>query len=467
MTPRAIRGRLFRKYVALFLAVVSIALLASGLLQIWFAYGEQTASLIRLQREQAVAAADKIGQFVREIESQIGWTTQLPWGAETAEQRRFDAQRLLRQVPAITEVALVDPSGREQLRVSRLSMDVIGSGKDFAADPRFTEALENKISFGPVYFRRDSEPYMAVAVAGNRRAAGVSVAEVNLKLIWDVISQIQVGERGTAYVVDGSGQLIAHHDINLVLRNTDLSGLAQVRAASGADPAGEPVRIAEDHQGRRVLTASAPIHPLDWRVFVELPLGEAYRPIYAAMTRSGAVLVGGLALAAVAGLLLARHMVVPIRILQQGAVRIGEGRLDQRIDIRTGDEIEELAAQFNQMSERLRRLYGNLERVSQLKRYFSPQLAELIVSSEENILQESHRREITVLFCDLRNFTAFSASAPPELVMQVLGDYYKCVGAQLRRFEATIGNFAGDGLMAFFNDPLPCSDHPAQAVRVA
>ena len=463
------KGRLFRKYALLFGAMVSAALLASGLVQIWFAYQEQTAFLIRLQHEQATAAAGKIGQFIGEIEDQIGWTTQLPWIAGTLEQRRFDAQRLLRQVPAITELTQLDGDGREQLRVSRLAMDVVGSGQDYSSDPRFTQAVAHRVWFGPVYFRQQSEPYMAIAVGGNRREAGVSVAEVNLKFIWDVVSRIRVGRRGTAYVVDGKGRLIAHPDIAQVLRNTDLSSLAQVRAASQADVAGDlqPVTTARDLQGHKVLAAYAPIPPLDWHMFVELPVNVAYQPIYAAVKRSAALLLAGLVLAIVAGLLLARRMVVPIRTLQQGARRIGDGDLNQRIAITTGDELEDLADQFNQMGERLQQLYGNLERLSQLKRYFSPQLAEMIVSSGNAILGESHRREITVIFCDLRNFTAFSSSSAPEVVMQVLAAYYKCLGAELRRSEATVGEFAGDGLMAFFNDPLPCPDHQVRGLRTA
>src|SRR6202008_2782946 len=147
------------------------------------------------------------------------------------EQRRFDALRLLRQVPAITEIAELDPSGHEQVRVSRLAMNVLGSGTDYSQDPKFTAAQAQKVYYGPVYFRRESEPYMTLALAGARRDAGVSVAEVNLKLIWDVVTQIKVGERGQAYVIDGTGRLIAHPDISLVLRNTDLSRLSQVQAA--------------------------------------------------------------------------------------------------------------------------------------------------------------------------------------------------------------------------------------------
>ena len=109
---RDISGPLFRKYVALFLAVVCVALVTNVAFQVWFSYAEHKTALIRIQREQAEAAATKIGQFIKEIESQLGWTTQLPWSPNTLEQRRFDALRLLRQVPAITELAQLDATGK-------------------------------------------------------------------------------------------------------------------------------------------------------------------------------------------------------------------------------------------------------------------------------------------------------------------------------------------------------------------
>src|SRR5215469_12704618 len=261
---RHTNGPLFRKYVALFLAVVFVVLLINGLLEIGFAYQQHKVSLIRIQREQAEAAAAKIAQFIKEIESQVGWTTQLPWSTGTIDQRKFDGSRVLRQVPAITELAQLDSTGMEQLRQSKLAMDVVGSHTDFSNQAKFTEAVAKKVYYGPVYFRRESEPYMTLALAGIRRDAGVSVAEVNLKLIWDVITQIKVGEHGQAYVVDDEGRLIAHPDISLVLRNTDLSQLAQVQAAR-ARATGKPtdqVQEAEEVKGRRVLTAYAPVAPL-------------------------------------------------------------------------------------------------------------------------------------------------------------------------------------------------------------
>ena len=357
------RSRLFIKYVALFVAVVCVALLANGMFEFFFYYKEHKATLIRIQREQAEAAAAKIGQFIREIESQLGWTTQLPWSAGLLEQRRFDALRLLRQVPAITELAQLDATGQERLRVSRLAMDVVSSETDFSSEPKFSEAVAHKVYYGPVYFRRESEPYMTLSLAGTRRDAGVSVVEVNLKLIWDVVSQIKVGARGHAYVVDAQGRLIAHPDISLVLRNTDMSQLAQVRAASGdaAGTASEPMQVARNIHGHQVLTASAQVMPLGWLVFVELPVAEAYAPLYAALQRLALVLLAALGFAVLAGMFLARRMVGPIQALRAGAARIGSGDLAQHIAIKTGDELEALADQFNDMAGRLQESYATLE----------------------------------------------------------------------------------------------------------
>src|SRR3984957_1302422 len=352
-----VRSRLFIKYVALLVAVVVLALLANGAFEIWFSYQEHKASLIGIQREQAEGAASKIEQFITEINSQVGWTTQLPWSDSTLDQRRFDALRLLRQGAAITETAQIDAPGHEQLRVSRLTMDVVGSGVDYSTKPEFTQAVAHKVYYGPVYFRRESEPYMTLSLAGTRRDTGVSIAQVNLKLIWDVVSKIKVGEHGHAYVVDADGRLIAHPDISLVLRNTDMSRLMQVRSAR-AGSAAEAVQEADDVAGRRVLTAYAPVVPLGWFVFVETPIEEAYAPLYASIQRTGFVLLGALALAFVAGMFLAGRMVVPIQALRAGAARIGRGDLSQRISIKTGDEIEALADQFNDMAGRLQESYG-------------------------------------------------------------------------------------------------------------
>ena len=358
------RGSLFRKYVVLLAVLVSVELIASGALEVYFSYQENKQALVTLQREKALGAASRIEQFVKEVERQIGWTTQPSIVAPAAamEQRRADYFRLLRQVPPITEVSYIDPEGREQLRVSRLAMDVVGSGTDLSQEPRFREAKAGRTYFSLVYFRKESEPYMRIAMRGSGKPAGVTVAEVNLKFIWDVVSQIKIGKGGHAYVVDSRGHLIAHPDISLVLKKTDLSKLDQVKAALGPVTEGMGMPgTARDLDGRQVLSASAPIAPLGWAVLIEQPLFEAYEPIRASIFRTVALVLLGVLLSVLVSLILARRLVRPIRALTEGAGRIGAGDLGHRLEVKTGDEIETLAEQFNQMTSQLRESYADLE----------------------------------------------------------------------------------------------------------
>ena len=127
----------------------------------------------------------------------------------------------------------------------------------------------------------------------------------------------------------------------------------------------------------------------------------------------------------------------------------------------------ELAEWNRTLEQRVQEQVGQLERMGRLRRFLSPQLADLVVSSGDESFLESHRRDITVVFCDLRAFTAFAETAEPEEVMGVLDDYYQALGDLVTRFEGTLERFTGDGLMVFFNDPLPCEDAPLRAVRMA
>ena len=355
------RNRLFRKYVVPFVAVVSGALLANGVLDIYFTYQESRAQLAQIQREKASAAALRIEQFVREIERQIGWTTQPQVVAmpSALAQRQLDYVRLQKQVPAITEVAFLDGAGREQLRMSRVAMDVVSGGADASAEPRFRETRGGRVWYGPVYFRKESEPYMTLAVPhGTSATAPVTAVEVNLKFIWDVVSQIHVGRLGHAYVVDRQGNLIAHPDISLVLRKTDLAAQPHVAAArAGATDA----MLSSDLTGRSTLVAHTVIAPLGWTVFVEQPLVEAFAPLRGAIMRTGLLMLLAVFVSVVASLALARKIGRPIEALHAGAARIGGGDLAHRIDVRTRDELEDLGEQFNRMAGQLQESYATLE----------------------------------------------------------------------------------------------------------
>ncbi|HYF09546.1 MAG TPA: HAMP domain-containing protein, partial [Acetobacteraceae bacterium] len=355
---------LARRFAVALVGLVTVVLLATETVSMWFSYREATASAVRVLQEKALAAAQRVGEFVGEIEGQMGWTAGPEWAFVSNDQRRYDMIRLLRQAPAITDVLYIDGGGREQMRLSRLEPDVIGSGADLSADPRFLQAVSGRVWHGPVYFRFGSEPYMTLSIAHTGRRPGVTAATVNLKLIWDVITSIRVGEAGHAYVTDSAGRLIAHPNMSLVLRGTDLSGLPQVaRAMRNGPTAGNEAafRAVTGPDGAAVLSAHSAIPGLGWLVFVELPRQEVLSPLVATLYRTLFLLGASVLLAILLGGWLGHRMAVPIRRLQAGAQRLGEGDLAQRIPIASRDEIGALALRFNLMAERVQEAHETLE----------------------------------------------------------------------------------------------------------
>ncbi len=287
--------------------------------------------------------------------------------------------------------------------------------------------MAHKVYYGPVYFRNESEPYMTIALAGARRDMGVTIAQVNLKFINDALSKIKVDGLARAFVVDAAGHLIAHPDTSLVLRKTDLSGLPQVRrpGRSGETPV-EQVREAEDLTHRKVLTSYAKVPPLGWFVFVETPAAEALAPLYTSIQRSCFVLLGALLLAFLAGMALAGRMVVPIQALSAGAARIGHGDLGQRIAIKTGDEIEALADQFNEMAGRLEGSYADLERkVEQRTQELSEALEQQTATAEVLRALSSSQGDLQPVF------ETILAKAGP-LCDAKFGNIYRLEGDSLR-----------------------------------
>jgi signal transduction histidine kinase/CheY-like chemotaxis protein len=266
----------------------------------------------------------------------------------------------------VTTLRFVDPEGLERLQVSRVDADRMNSKADLSRDPGFIAARDGRIHFGPIYFFEQTEPYMSIAVRDVSGDGSVTLAEVNLKFIWSIVTEIKLGEQGYAYVVDSRGRLVAHPDISRVLQMTDLSALPQVGAAfaqrNGAGAPYAPVDSAVDPRGQPVLSAYAAIQPLGWFVFVEQPRSEALAPLYASLSRTAVIVLAALAVALLASLVLARRMVSPIRKLQAGAQQIGAGDLGHRIHVDSGDELQELAEQFNRMGVQLQESYADLER---------------------------------------------------------------------------------------------------------
>ena len=676
------RSSLFGKYVLALVGLVLFVLSVNAALETWIIYQQTKANLVGALADKAEAAARRIAQGLGDTQRQIGWVTRA--SVTTLEERRADYALLMRQLPAVQQVTLIDGEGREQLVVTPQAA-TIGSGADLSHDPRFTQALAKGTWHAPVTFQ-NGQPILAIAMAHSGRGAGVSVAQINLAMLPNWVQDGQAGRTGRTVVVDDKGRLIASSDKAARL-GADLARLPQVAAVlAGAAPLAQ----GQQPDGSSVLVASSEV-PNDsrWTVFAEQPLSEALRPIQHLLLRLAMLMAFGLLVATIAATLLARHMLGPIRALSAGAHRLGAGDFSGHISVNTGDELEDLAGQFNGMAAQLQESYtrletkveerthdlaqsvnelrtleevgravassldlgavlgtiatsalaitdadavlihdfdpatasfslieakgaaaalagsvparllheaakrdaplmlgdlaahagepeiaralasgfqamlvvplsdqsgtlgalvlmrkaggsypenmlglmrtfahqaslamrnarlfheveqkGNelaranvivktqadrlqeqtdklrdwnkslegrvalqlseIERIRRLERFLAPQVAQLIASSDgHDALLANQRREVTVVFCDLRGFTAFTENSEPEEVMNILREYHRALGELIFRFEGTLDRYAGDGVMVMFNAPLALPDHVERAVRMA
>ena len=684
----SLRQGLFAKYVLALVGLVVFVLAVNGAMETWISYRATKATLTDDMGEKAEATARRIEQSVAELERQINWVTRAY--ANSLQQHSADYAQLLSQVAPVTQLSLLDGQGREQLRQTR-SQAVAGSKVDFSRDARFTDAVARGVSYAPVEYRGE-RPFMSIGVSHSAGFnTGVTVADIDLGFLTDFLGDAQVGKTTSAYVVDSRGKVLASSakgpDVG-----KDLSTLPQVAALMRPD--GQAQSSGTDADGNSVLTAASSVPKLGWYVFFEQPTSQALAPIRDQLVRVALLIGLGLMVAIGAGTVLARRMLIPITALRRGARRLGDGDFSHRIDVRTSDELEELANQFNSMAGQLAETYSGLEtkveertrdlarsinelkvleevgravassldlnavlptvaaraleitqadavliyaydatrrefalteaigidrnaegahraidentgvlgeaaakgepiaisdlaqasdlmlrdvavaagfhsvlvvplvdqqgtlgalvvlrraagefsdnliglmrtfahqsvlamrnarlftevdhkgrelasahatvqeqagklkeqteqlkdwnksleervekqlaeieRIRKLERFLAPQVAQLIASSDgHDSLLDSHRREVTVVFCDLRGFTAFTEATEPEEAMNVLREYHAALGELIFRYEGTLDRYAGDGVMILFNAPIKLADHTKRAVQMA
>jgi adenylate cyclase len=457
------RRSLFCKYFATLFVAAVVPLILGAVVEASFGYRDLRRQISEVLQAEARGAAGRIDAFTDEIRDQLGWVVQFPWAQGDDDLHRIDALRLLQQVPAIVSISLCDETGIERVFVSRLHLNRTGRGVDMSADPAVIGARANKVWYGPVQYQHESEPYMRIAVAGNLPAAGIAVADVNLKLIWDVMAAIRIGRTGYAMVVDDSGHLIAHPDISLVLRGrTGSVDFGRIKHLVGITSGGA---VITGEKGNPVVALSVHAPEIGWTVIAMQPVLEAFASIRAALWRSSLLIAFGVLTALALAYWRAHRMSGPIKQLEEGVERIGSGQFDHRIKISSRDELEQLAVRFNEMASELAISQQKSVRIDRLKQFLAPQVAELVEHSDE--LLEGQRREVVAVFGDLRGFTAFSARAEPDAIMAVLREYYAAVGAVTTRHEATLIRFAGDGVMLLVNAPVACDNPANHAVRLA
>jgi class 3 adenylate cyclase/HAMP domain-containing protein len=262
--------------------------------------------------------------------------------------------------------------------------------------------------------------------------------------------------------------------------------------------------------GAKVLSSFTLIPKLDWLVVIEQPMKEAFDKLYDAFFRTSALLLFGIAMTFIASALLIRKVLRPLEILRQGAESIGAGDLSYRFNVMTGDEFELVSSEFNNMAQAIQDSHANLEnkveartkeiadsnlalekarkeleelnqsledkvksqvseleRINRIKHFLPPTVSEAILKSDVVDPFQTHRKEVTSVFIDLRGFTNFSDSHEPEEVMLVLREYHEAVGRLIDKYGGTLEHFAGDGIMVFFNDPIPQNNHIELAVKMS
>ena len=355
--------RLWQTYALSVAALVTLVLVASGLAQLWLVQRETRNAVEALQALEAAKASARIDRFLGQTGALLRATVSLQDSrhlGDTDADIQVELYRLMRQSRAFQELYWIDPHGRERVRISRMAPDRIGGGEDRSRSLEFFGARAEAPWFGPVTFV-GNQPRVVMARRGQLAESGVLVAEIELAQLRDIIDETRFGRDGYAYVVDGEGQLLAHPDFLQVLARPDWDERPPVRAAiAGTADHGGLIEF-DAPEGRAMVARAAALSVPGWRLITEQPRDEAYAPIRRALATTLLILVLAVLVGSGVGIALARRVVRPIRQLAEGADRIGEGQLEHRIELARSDELGQLAARFNQMTERLSDSYRWLE----------------------------------------------------------------------------------------------------------
>lgn len=364
MTNRTLRGRrsisLGTRFLVAFVAVAVLPLVAVAGFQIASSYSVQRTQVQELQSEAARTAANTIDAYLAQIEDEMTLTAR-EWTLRSAEARPALIDGLLAYNDGFETITIMDVTGRETVKTSRYTLYGAQDLVSQAEMPEFLIPMAGERYLGPISVSQYGEPLvtLSIPVKGTiGQTTGVLSAQVNLKYMWDIIAQMEIGRGGYAYVVDEGGQLIAHRDSSLVLQGRDLSNLQGVRTAlQSKELSATYVGLNRQNAiGRYQALQQAP-----WFVFVEAPAREAMGDIYRSAIASAAAVAVALLVAALLGWYTTRAVVGPVRRLQEGASLIGSGNLAHRIDIQSRDEMGALASAFNGMASQLQELIGTLE----------------------------------------------------------------------------------------------------------
>jgi signal transduction histidine kinase len=345
-----------------FLALSGVVLLIANSFQIYFSFQVQRDIITGQQQLIAQKAANTVKSFIQgklvDILKTAAGLDKLT--TSSSQEQRLILEKLLGFEPAFRRLVLLDAQKQELMRDSRLSNLPSLQLTEQENNKLFSKTSRGEIYISSIYIDEiTSEPMVIMAVPIKNifgEFKGVLLAEVNLKFMWDLVGSIKVGKTGLAYVVDRRGDLIAFGDISRVLKGENLVHIEKVAEfVNGPRSLGVKVDVSKGIQNTYVVSSYMPLGMPDWAVVVELPVREAYGLVIISFELMIWTMILSSAIGLASGVYLAKRITQPVIDLRDAAVKIGQGKMDTRIEVKSRDEIGQLAVSFNQMVEDLNR----------------------------------------------------------------------------------------------------------------
>jgi GAF domain-containing protein/HAMP domain-containing protein len=467
-----------------FLALSVVTLLISGALQIFLNIVTQQEAIAEKLQLTAQDAGQSVSSFIEEkfniIETAVNLVDIMRM---TPDEQQLVLARLLGRDDELVfrHIAVLNAQGRELATASRLSEQAAAHLAEQISGDALVQIRQGALYFSAIYIDPNtSEPLILIGmpiVDAFKDFEGVLAAELNLKFMWNFIDQIEIGESGTAYVVDKLGNLIAYNDTSRVLQGENVGNLSNVRKfIQGADPKSKAAgELFTGIQRVTVVGTYAPLGRPDWAVVVELPWEEAYREVLRNGLASVMILVVLAVLASLVGVYVARRLSVPLISLTNTAAQISAGKLQMQANVRGPTEVAQLATSFNSMTTQLRSLISSLEervesRTAQLRA--SAEVGRAVTSILEpdqllkqvaNLITERFGFYYVAVFArDEKSQRAVLRAGTGEAGRTLLERGYhlpineqSMVGAAILTRSARIALDVGEGAIRFANPLLP------------
>lgn len=349
------------------LSVIFLLLMSS--FQIYLNFQAEQQVISSQQQLIASGAAEEVSGFIEQMFGVLETAAQVGHGSPAVHQEEHQTlpDRLLGAQEAFRKVTLLDEQGQVLGVASRLSLLGSPDSANYADQEFFSKVSQKQRFISSVFIDEvTSEPLVTMAVPVTNifgEFQGAIVAEVNLKFMWELVRQLQIGQSGQAYVVDKRGDLIAFGDTARILKGENLRNLEQVsefiNSPALIDQSG--ANLSTGINGNSVLATYVPLGTPDWAVMTEIPVGEAYQNVIQNVGASLVILLIIAVLAGITGVYASRRLAAPLLNLTKSATRIAEGELNLDVAVEGPSETARLADAFNSMTAQLRELIDTLE----------------------------------------------------------------------------------------------------------